>query len=181
MIITLSFSQQAQAALLADAASRDLTTARRITLLEILWHERYLNRAQLIARVEGVLGKNAFGKYAWEDTFYRDIRAVKLAFLAAGYRLKYRRDRPHTGYYLVGEPPVSAQVSSELSGAADRTGPGPREHSSEDVPRGTRFAGCLDQRRGQRSCGLPDCQAEPRHHSARSEPPGAAKSLCRMR
>jgi hypothetical protein len=118
MMITISFSQQAQAALLADAASRDLTTARRIMLLEILWHERYLNRAQLIARVEGVLGKNAFGKFAWEDTFYRDIRAVKFAFLAAGYRLKYRRDRPHTGYYLVGEPPVSVQVSSELAGAA---------------------------------------------------------------
>lgn len=118
MMITISFSSQAQKALLSDASTRDLTTARRVILLEILWHERYLNRKQLIARVDGVLGRNAFGKSAWEDTFYRDIRAVKLAFRAAGYRLTYRRNQPNLGYYLVGEPPVSEDVSSELAGAA---------------------------------------------------------------
>jgi hypothetical protein len=117
-MINISFSPQAQKALLSDASTRDLTTARRVILLEILWHERYLNREQLIARVDGVIGRNAFGKSAWEDTFYRDIRAVKLAFRAAGYSLTYRRNQPHPGYYLVGEPPVSEEVSSELAGAS---------------------------------------------------------------
>lgn len=117
-MISISFPSQAQKALLYDASTRDLTTARRVVLLEILWHERYLSRRQLIARVGGVLGRNAFGKSAWEDIFYRDIRAVKLAFRAAGYELAYRRNKPHPGYYLVGEPPVSHEVSAELAGAA---------------------------------------------------------------
>jgi hypothetical protein len=37
---------------LHDAMQRDVTTARRVALIEILWNERYLTRAQLIARVE---------------------------------------------------------------------------------------------------------------------------------
>lgn len=118
MMISISFPPYAQKALLQDASTRDRTTARRVVLLEILWHERYLNREQLIARVDSVLGRNAFGKSAWEDTFYRDLHAVKLAFRAAGYHLDYRRNKPHSGYYLVGEPPVSAEVSTELAGAA---------------------------------------------------------------
>ena len=36
---------------------RDITTARRVAALAILWHERYLTRSQLIARVEVRLGK----------------------------------------------------------------------------------------------------------------------------
>jgi hypothetical protein len=63
--------------ILQDAMQRDITTARRVALLEILWKERYLTRAQLIARVELRLGKNCFGISAWEDTFYRDMRFVK--------------------------------------------------------------------------------------------------------
>ena len=118
MMLTISFPPESQQALLQDASSRDLTTARRTILLEILWHERYLTRNQLIPRVERVLGKKAYGKSAVEDTFYRDIRAVKLAFRAAGYNLAYRRNKPNPGYYLVGEPPVSRQISEELAGAA---------------------------------------------------------------
>ena len=48
-------------AILEDAVQRDITTARRMILLEILWNERYLTRAQLIARVELQLGKIALG------------------------------------------------------------------------------------------------------------------------
>jgi len=76
-------------AILSDTIQRDITTARRSTLLEILWNERYLTRAQLIARVELRLGKNCFGVSAWQDTFYRDLRIVKQAFEAADYRLLY--------------------------------------------------------------------------------------------
>ena len=57
--------------ILHDAIQRDITTARRASLLEILWNERYLTRSQLITRVELRLGKNCFGVSAWEDTFYR--------------------------------------------------------------------------------------------------------------
>lgn len=117
-MIYISSPPEAQQALLQDVSSRDLTTARRVVLLEILFHERYLTRDQLIVRVDGLLGRNAFGKSAWQDTFYRDLRAVKLAFRAAGYKLVYNRKKPHPGYHLVGEPPVSQQVSEELAGAA---------------------------------------------------------------
>ena len=65
-----------------DAIQRDLTTARRATLLEILWHERYLTRAQIMTRVGLRLGKDCFGVSAWEDTFYRDMHVVKHTFRA---------------------------------------------------------------------------------------------------
>ena len=48
-------------AILQDAIQRDITTARRVALLEILWNECYLTRSQLIARVELRLGKTALG------------------------------------------------------------------------------------------------------------------------
>jgi hypothetical protein len=95
-----------------------LTTARRIVLIEIRFHERYLTRDQLIARVDGVLGRNAFGKSALKGTFYRDMRAVKLAFRAAGYHLVYHREKPRSGFHLDGEPPVSRQISEALAGTA---------------------------------------------------------------
>ena len=82
-----------------DAMQRDVTTARRAALLQILWNERYLTRAQLITRVEYKLGKHCFGKSAWEDTFYRDVRLVKQAFQAAGYVLEYSRYRKTPGYF----------------------------------------------------------------------------------
>ena len=63
--------------ILHDVIQRDITTARRVALLEILWNERYLTRSQLIARVELCLGKKCFGISAWEDMFYRDMRFVR--------------------------------------------------------------------------------------------------------
>lgn len=117
-MIWISFPSQAQHALLIEAARRDLTTARRVILLEILFHERFLTRNQLITRVNRMLGRSAFGKLALDDTFYRDIRAVKQAFRAAGYELEYRRNQPRPGYYLAGEPAASQMITEELAGAA---------------------------------------------------------------
>ena len=37
--------------ILQDALQRDITTARRAALLQILWNERYLTRDHLFARV----------------------------------------------------------------------------------------------------------------------------------
>jgi hypothetical protein len=74
-------------AILQDAMCRDITTAWRMALLEILWNERYLTQLQLITRVECRLEKNCFGISAWEDTFYRDMRFVKQAFEAADHQL----------------------------------------------------------------------------------------------
>jgi len=106
--------------ILHDVMQRDITTARRVALLEILWNERYLTRSQLIARVELQLGKNCFGVAAWEDTFYRDMCIVKHAFEAAGYRLLYSRNKQQTGYYLNGQPALSADFKQALkSSAAD--------------------------------------------------------------
>jgi hypothetical protein len=103
--------------ILHDAIRRDVTTARRVALLEILWNERYLTRSQLIARVELRLGKKCFGISAWEDTFYRDIRFVKQAFEAAGYRLLYSRKKEQPGYYLDGQPALSSEIKQVLMGS----------------------------------------------------------------
>jgi len=105
-------------AILHDAIQRDITTARRVALLEILWNERFLMRAQLIARVELRLGKNCFGASAWEDTFYRDMWIVKQAFEAAGYRLLYSRNKQQPGYYLDGQPALSSEIKQELKTSA---------------------------------------------------------------
>jgi hypothetical protein len=117
-IFIKTFPPEVQKVLLLDASSHDLTTARRVVLFEILWHERYLKRDQLIVRVDGVPGRNAFGISAVDDTFYRDMRAVKRAFLAAGYTLAYRRNKLHPGNHSVGVPIVSRLVTEELAGAA---------------------------------------------------------------
>ena len=105
-------------ALLQDAIRRDVTTARRVALLEILWNERYLTRAQLIARVELRFGRHCFGIAAWHDTFYRDMRFVKQAFEAASYRLLYSRNKQQPGYYLDGKPALSSEFKQVLKGSA---------------------------------------------------------------
>lgn len=105
-------------AVLQDAIQRDTTTARRVALLEILWNERYLTRAQLIARAELQLGKNCFGVAAWQDTFFRDMRIAKVAFQAAGYHLLYSRDKQRPGYYLDGQPALSSEFKQMLKTSA---------------------------------------------------------------
>lgn len=104
--------------ILQDAMERDITTARRVTLLDILWNERYLTRSQCIARVELRLGRGCFGLYAWQDTFYRDLRIVKKAFEAGGYRLLYSRKKQQPGYYLDGQPALSSEFKQVLKGSA---------------------------------------------------------------
>jgi hypothetical protein len=118
MMIRLSLSPFMKDAVRYDAMQRDITTARRVGLLAILWNERYLTRAQLIARSEFRLGKNCFGISAWEDIFYRDMRFVKQAFEAAGYKLLYSRKKQQPGYYLGGEPAVSSEIQKVLMGSA---------------------------------------------------------------
>lgn len=104
-----AISRKAADVIFQDAIQRDITTARRFILLQILWNERYLTRAQLITRVEYRLGKNCFGTSAWEDTFYRDMRVVKKAFQAAGDILQYSRNKEQTGYYLQGQLDLSPE------------------------------------------------------------------------
>ncbi len=109
--------------LLQDAIVRDPATARRAALLKILIDERYLTRQQLITRVEGVLERGCFGVSAWEDVFYRDIRVVKRALLAAGNRLCYSRSRQQPGYYLDGQPSVSTELADIIRHSVEEADP----------------------------------------------------------
>jgi hypothetical protein len=122
-MISTGVSPKSREVILQDVIQRDLTTARRASLLQILWHERYLNRAQLIARVELGLGKYCFGMSAWEDAFYRDMRVVKRAFQAAGYQLEYNRNREHPGYYLRGQPALSPEFRQMVKSSATEADP----------------------------------------------------------
>ena len=117
-MVNIGVSPKSNEVILQDAIQRDLTTARRASLLQILWNERYLTRAQLMARVELRLGKNCFGTSAWEDTFYRDMRVVKRAFQAAGYSLEYSRNKEHPGYYLRGQPALSPEFRQMVKSSA---------------------------------------------------------------
>ena len=103
--------------ILKDAIERDRTTARRGGLLELLWQERQLTRTGLIARIEGKLGRGCFGATAWKDTFYRDMRAVKSAFKAAGYELAYSRNPEAPGYYLRHHPTLNPNRSQAMAGS----------------------------------------------------------------
>lgn len=115
---TLIPSQKAIGVLLYDATQRDITTARRAALLRILWNERFLTRSQLIARVGYQLGKNCFGISAWEDAFYRDMRVVKQAFLAAGLTLEYSRGKKRTGYYICEQDALSPEFMNMVKASA---------------------------------------------------------------
>jgi hypothetical protein len=109
-MIKNSLSPKAREVIFQDAMDRDLPTARRAALLELLWDERFLTRTQLITRVDQKLGKNCFGESASEDNFYRDMRVVKRAFTAAGLHLAYSRSKQRSGYYLVDQPPLSPEL-----------------------------------------------------------------------
>ena len=113
----------AQQALLEEAAQRDLVTARRKLLMEFLSRERYLTRRGLISRVEALLGKGCFGDSSWEDVFYRDMRAVKSSFQAAGFELAYSRSKGRSGYYLKGEEALGKVVARQIEGAVAEVDP----------------------------------------------------------
>ncbi|MEP7133553.1 MAG: hypothetical protein ABI904_01350 [Chloroflexota bacterium] len=116
--MNLTLSHKAIEVILHDAIQRDITTARRAALLQILWNERYLTRAQLIVRVAYRLGRNCFGISAWEDTFYRDMRVVKQAFQAAGYVLEYSRNKEQSGYFLRGQPALLPEFKQMVKASA---------------------------------------------------------------
>ncbi|TAK13034.1 MAG: hypothetical protein EPO32_06675 [Anaerolineae bacterium] len=103
--------------LLDDATARDIVTARRACLLSILWRQRGLARPALMRRVEAELGRGCFGEKAWEDTFQRDMKAVKRALRAAGHELTYSRTKGSEGYVLRGEPRLHPQVQAAIHGA----------------------------------------------------------------
>jgi hypothetical protein len=145
-MINLSLPLILKDTVLQDAMQRDITTARRVTLLDILWRERYLTRTQLIARVELRLGKNCFGVSAWEDTFYRDMRFVKQALETAGYRLLYSRSKEQPGYYLDGQPALSSQFKQVLKGSAVEV-----DQRQTDIYRTLSFA-----ERFQQGCSISD-------------------------
>lgn len=148
--------------LLRDATRRDITTARRVILLEILWNERYLTRTQLIARVELRLGRNCFGVSAWEDTFFRDMRLVKQAFETARYRLLYSRNKKQSGYYLEGQPTLSAEIKQMLKTSAADV-----DQRQIDIYRKLSFAerfyqGCSISDTARRVVAYRICQENPR-------------------
>jgi len=118
-----SLPQKTREVILQDAVERDMTTARRAALIELLWDERYLNRAQLIVRVELKLGKGCFGKAAWEDAFYRDMRIVKKAFKAAGLHLAFSRNNLRGGYYLRDQPALSPSLSQLIKSCVAEVDP----------------------------------------------------------
>lgn len=119
-----SLSPKAKEVIFQDAVQRDLTTARRAALLDLLWNERFLTRAQLMARVEQKFGKNCFGKSAWEDNFYRDMRIVKQAFSAAGFYLVFSRNKLRGGYYLRDQPALSPELRQLLKSSSAEVDPG---------------------------------------------------------
>ena len=122
-MIANSPSPKAIEIVLQDAIRRDLTTARRMVLLNILWGERYLTREQLIARVELRLGKGCFGASVWEDNFFRDLRVVKQAFNASGSKLVYSRSQQESGYYLEGQPALSPELRQIINSSMAEVDP----------------------------------------------------------
>ncbi|MGD2156819.1 MAG: hypothetical protein PVG32_08110 [Anaerolineales bacterium] len=112
-----SIPPKAQQTLLQDASERDRTTARRVSLLNILINERFLTRAGLIARTEARVGQGCFGEAAWKDTFYRDMRVVKEALQRAGYELAYSRRKGQSGYYLRGQPQLNSELVHIIEGS----------------------------------------------------------------
>jgi hypothetical protein len=117
-MIRSSLSPNAREVIFQDAIHRDLATARRAALLNLLWNERFLTREQLIVRVEQKLGKNCFGKSAWEDNFYRDMRVVKRAFSAAGFHLAYSRSKQRSGYFLLDQPSLSPELAQLIKSSS---------------------------------------------------------------
>jgi hypothetical protein len=120
---TGSIDKKAREVILQDAIQRDLPTARRAALLELLWHERYLTREQLIKRIETKLERFCFGKTAWEDNFYRDMRVIKEAFTAAGLHLAFSRTKHAKGYYLRDQPALSSELRQIIKSSAAEVDP----------------------------------------------------------
>jgi hypothetical protein len=123
MMMKSSLSPIAREVVAQSAVRRDLITARRMALLELLWNERFLTRAQLIMRIELKLGKDCFHNAARQTNFYRDMQVVKRAFQAAGFHLAFSRNRRSGGYYLQGQPALSPELSQVLKNSVSEVDP----------------------------------------------------------
>lgn len=115
--LLMSLPSWAESYLLLDAQERDVSTARRVHLLQLLWRERYITREGLVQRVETMMGYACFGKKSWEDNFYRDMRVVKAALKRSGYDLNYSRKVDRPGYYLAREPSLHPDEEKAIRGA----------------------------------------------------------------
>ncbi len=115
--LPISLPSGAESYLLLDAQERDVVTARRVHLLQLLWRQRYVTREGLVQRVETMVGYACFGKKSWEDNFYRDMRVVKAALKRSGYDLKYSRKAGRPGYYLARQPGLHPDEEEAIRGA----------------------------------------------------------------
>ena len=107
---------------LAEACQRDFITARRLTLLNLLWRESYQIQAGLITRTEARLGRGCFGQGA-ALAFRRDMQAVKRILAAGGHRLRYSRRPARAGYYIEGHSELAPEVTRAIHGAAAELDP----------------------------------------------------------
>ena len=109
-------------AALAEAATRDMVTARRLVLLALLWQEGYQTQASLLARAERRLGRECFGR-SRALTFRRDMQAVKAILAAQGHTLRYSRQSARPGYLIAGRPDLTAEVRRAIRGAVEDVDP----------------------------------------------------------
>jgi hypothetical protein len=99
--------------LLEDAIHRDRVTARRSTLLTLIWQESFLSGAGLISRTEALVGRGCFGA-APVATLRRDIHALKHLLNQAGFRLRCSRQTGRSGYYVVGRPELAPELTEMI-------------------------------------------------------------------
>jgi hypothetical protein len=107
---------------LDESFQRDPVTARRLTLLSLLWRESHQTQASLIPRTEARLGRGCFGQAA-ALAFRRDMQAVKLILAAGGQSLRYSRKAGRAGYHIEGRPELAPEVTRAIHGAAEELDP----------------------------------------------------------
>lgn len=107
---------------LDESFRRDPVTARRLTLLNLVWRESHQTQASLITRTEARLGRGCFGKGA-ALAFRRDMQAVKLILAAGGQSLRYSRKAGSAGYYIQGRSELAPEVTRAIHGAAEELDP----------------------------------------------------------
>jgi len=107
---------------LDEIAERDAITARRLTLLALIWRENYQTQASLIKLTEARLGRRCFGR-ARALTFRRDMQAVKAILTRDGHILRYSRQLKDGGYYIEGRPILADETLKAIRGAADEVDP----------------------------------------------------------
>lgn len=66
---------EAESYLLLNASERQVVSARRVHLLELLWRERYVTLASLVWRVEIIMAYACFGEESWDGSFHKEGRA----------------------------------------------------------------------------------------------------------